>query len=274
MTECNPDIAFGMEIELPWQVMLRRVDQDAADMLSGQNYNKMSAEDKARMDIGFGLVDDEYKAKIEKVFEDDAIKRGRDAYVEFALEPRRDSNDLLKTVSGLYGQDILREGEQYPLQFTIGNLPPRPSAYYLLLATEICGGTTGQRIREINSWSRRGVGGLWTRHSAELQFGMTTGVEFRSLVLTGQERLNRAMEVANKGGCLVLRALSGEQSSQERWKSIRETMKTAVHQKGVATGMPWWNPQAEPEHWESYAAALDDETWRASLETDILSLLG
>jgi hypothetical protein len=269
----TPDIAFGIEIETPWATMLARVDNEAAELLrSNGSYYNMDETAQKRMQIGFDRLDNEYGKRIEGVFNED-IRRGRDSYAEFALQPKRDIGQLIATVQHLYDVDILRAGEIYPMQFTLGNVPGGQLASYVLMATELCGGTTPERMAEINTWSRKGIAGLHVRKPSELQLGMTVGVELRTLVLNGMERFRRALETAELAGRMVLRSLSGDRTAAEGVHEMRNILKDMAAEKSIDTTVKWWNPQGQPHPWVEYAAALTDNTWHEGTQAKLESVL-
>ena len=261
----RPEFAIGIEIETPWPVMLARVDEHAAELLvRAGKFKNLAGPDAQYVQDAFDTLDAECSARFDAVFGDD-VARGRDSYREFALRPKPDAVSLLKIVEGLYEQDILREGETYPLQITLGNVLPGVTAYYGLLAAEICDGTTPQRIREVNTWSRRGIGGLHPRKPAELELGMKTGVEFRSLVATGLGQIETVLRTTEACGRLAVRLQAGDPHAKLSMKGLMAFLREECAKKGVDTTVTWWNPQGEAGPWEDYACALEDESWRSNV---------
>lgn len=273
MTSVNTQLSYGIEIELPWSTILRRVDPEAATFLveTGGFYHA-EQDVKDRIQKGFDAVDDRYKQDIENVFGDD-IRRGRDAYVEFALQPKETMQELTNTVAGLYEKELLLEGESYPLQCTIGNISATPAASYILLAAEVCDGTSGARIREINTWAKRGVGGLWNRHSKELQLGMTKGVELRSLQLMGMQALMNTAKIIEASAMLANARKQCQDDANSQWLEFVAMLKNYMSEKGIVITRPWWNPVDDDDPWKSYADALDDSVWRYAFAADLHALL-
>ncbi len=269
MTLQRPDFAIGIEIETPWPVMLARVDERAAELLvQAGKFKNLVGPDAQYVQKAFDALDAECAGRFDAVFGDDVV-RGRDSYREFALRPKPDAVSLLKIVEVLYEQDILREGETYPLQITLGNVKPGAVAYNGLLATEICDGTTPQRIRELNTWSRRGIGGLHPRKPRELELGMTTGVEYRSLVVTGFNQIDTTLKTAEACGRLAVLKNEGDPLALRSARELVVLLKEECGEKGIDTSVQWWNPQGEAGPWEEYARALEDETWRLNLKQAI-----
>ena len=269
MIEINTQPTYGLEIELPWSTMLRRVDEEAAELLIDSGGFYCAGEEvKRRLQTGFDAVDDLYKQPIEGVFGED-IRRGRDAYVEFALQPKQSTGELIRTVEGLYDKAILLEGEAYPLQYTIGGIGASPATSYILLAAEVCGGTSGSRIREINTWSKRGVGGLWNRKAREMQLGMTKGVELRSLQLVGMDALDSTSQVIQSCAELVAAREQGDDEAQFQWQRFVALLKGCMAAKNIDITKPWWNPDGQDALWENYANALEDAVWRSEFEDEI-----
>lgn len=273
MSETYIQPTYGLEIELPWSTMLRRVDTEAAyALLRAGGFYGADELVKTQLQAAFDEVDSRYKHAIDSVFGDD-IRRGRDAYVEFALQPKKSTQELVEVVQGLYDKDLLREGEAYPLQYTIGNIAASPAASYILLAAEVCGGTSAERIREINTWSKRGVGGLWNRRSRDMQLGMTKGVELRSLQLMGMHALRGVSQVIQGGAELVAAREKGDDGARYQWQQVVATLKDFMAIKDIDITKPWWNPDGQDSVWPKYADALEDESWRTVFESEIYDQL-
>ncbi len=269
MTDAHTKLSYGLEIELPWSTMLRRVDPEAATfLLETGGFYRADEQMRARIQQGFDAVDARYKHAIDSVFGDD-IRRGRDAYVEFALQPKETMQELTDTVNGLYDKSLLLEGEAYPLQCTIGNIPASPASSYILLAAEVCGGTSGARISELNTWAKRGVGGLWNRHAKEMQLGMKRGVELRSLQLMGMQTLRSAALIIESTAQLAHAREIGVTDANNQWQEFVRILKGYMAEKDIVITKPWWNPVANEDPWARYADALEDTIWREAFASDL-----
>ena len=171
---------IGIEIELPWRYMLERVDPEAGELLaSGRGYWTMSADDQARIEQGFNAVDAQYKERVNDVFGED-IARGNDGFTEFALRPKVESEELVVVTEGLFSEGLLRDNEVYSLHVTLGNVKYGNSAWLVLMATELSGGTTPGRIQEQGTWDRKGKAGIRPRWPEELALGARQGFEMRT----------------------------------------------------------------------------------------------
>lgn len=268
------DLAFGLEIETPWATMLARVDPEAASIFGrARRFYDLDTREQVRVQAGFDVLDATYQERLHEVFEGDKIRRGKDSFAEFALNPTFTPDEQIATVQGLYDVGILERGETYPLQVTVGNLCQGRSAGLVLLAAEISDGTTPARISEINTWSRRGIAGVYARKPSELQLDMTVGVELRSLSLGGMEHLGTCLAVI----AAASRSVVGSSHGDSRAKSVKSDLDALLTARcrdhGLDTGEQWWNPQGNPQPWTNYATALAEEDWRSTLKADILDVL-
>lgn len=264
---------IGIEIELPWQTMLRRVDQEAADILaeSGSFYRLLGA-DRERVQQGFDAVDLAYKDTVQGVFGDD-IKQKSDGYTEFAFSPQRDYSEIVEIADELYGKSILREGETYPMHVTLGGISARGNSWIILMAAELSGGASAERIRQINTWSQKGQAGIKQRSSAELELGYETGIEMRTLEATGLGNIDEVLRVAQTAGWLLLRLADGSAQAGDRWKDLKTFLERQADSRGVDIRTRWPNPQINSEPWERLSDAMLDDSWLEDVKNGIKTIL-
>ncbi len=274
MTTSVPQIAFGLEIETPWATMLARVDEQAANLLAEVgNFYKLTPSAQDRVQKGFDALDAEYADRLSEVFNNPDVRRGKDSFAEFALQPKPDTEALVETVEGLYDVGLLVAHERYPLQVTIGNMPAGVDAAHVLMAAEICGGSSSQRILEVNTWSRRGVAGLHPRKPSELQLGMRIGVELRSLQLSDMTTLRTSLNIIELGSRAVVESKAGDRDASDCLRDLRAALRIHAADYDIDTTIQWWNPQGDPYPWQAYGQALASAEWVATTQASIESVL-
>lgn len=247
---------LGIEIEIPWQTMLQRVDPTAANILRDSErgfYSIRDAADRSRVQAAMDAVDDRYLYAVEQATTQGLPTSGRDGYVEFALRPRADHRRIIDDVQTLYDLDLLRKGERYPLHVTIGGIAARSSVAYLLCSTEIVGDIRPERILQRGTWSKKCFGGMKDRRQNELQLGAQTGVEFRTLEHTTIHSLESMLLTAHVGAKAI-------NADHELWGSWKSELGNHLRSAGLPTGSLWRNDDRET--WEKYAATLRDNDWR------------
>lgn len=247
---------LGIEIEVPWQAMLRRIDPTAARLLAESPRGFYSIKDqkqRARIQVAMDTVDDRYLGKVDEAIAAGIPKSGKDGYVEFAFQPHDNTDAIMKDVQTLYDLDLLRDGERYPLHVTIGGIAARSSVSYLLCSAEIAGDTRPERILQRGTWSMKCQGGMKERRRDELQLGASSGVEFRTLEHTSIEQLERILSVSHTGAKAI-------NDDHELWRSWRESLGSHLRDAGLPIVSLWSN--SDRTIWESYAAALRNNDWR------------
>ena len=251
MTEQRPSI--GIEIELPWKVMLARKDPRAAEILAQRrNYWLTQDEERDTIQAALDELDAEYKPKIIAAHSA-GIGKGNDGYAEFALKPHYDVEPILDQVAYLYRSDLLRTGEIYPLHVTLGGFALNKAAGQLLFGLEVVGRTRPERVLQSNSWNRKGKAGALNRQPHELALECTKGVEFRTLELYSLLQLSNILKTALKGGEAIM--------DQCKWGKWQEVLRERATEKSINIDTPWLKIDEDPSRWLVYAAALDDEEW-------------
>lgn len=246
---------LGIELEVSWQTMLRRVDKTAAELLADSEggFYQLPKPEKEYVQTAMDAVDERYKAKIAEAAAAGIPKSGNDGYVEFALRPRDNTDAIIADVQMLYDIGILRNDERYPLHITIGGIAAKSSVSYLLCSAEIVGDIRPERIMQHRTWNVKGRGGMKQRFRHELDLGATSGVEFRTLEHTSLSQLDEILSVTHTGA----KAISGE---QELWQSWCDGLSAHLRQAGLPTSTLWEN--TDRDLWNKYANTLRNNDWR------------
>jgi hypothetical protein len=264
---------IGIEIELPWRTMLGRVDSEAAELLAqAASYYRLDKEAKARVQQGFDDVDAMYKDRLGDVFGEHIVEKS-DGFTEFAFRPKDSAEQILDVAAHLSELDLLRDDEVYPLHVTLGGIAARNSSWLILMAAELSGGASAERMKQVNTWSGKGQAGVKERHPAELQLGAEVGIELRSLEMRGLDNLAHTLQIVQNAGSLLLRKLAGGRVARHQWIGLFEVLMSGTEQKGVDARRRWRNPQVDVEPWSRLSCAMEDEVWLSRMHDDIDTIL-
>lgn len=264
---------IGIEIELPWRYMLERVDPEAGEIMAGGNgFYTLSAEEQARVQQGFEAVDAEYKERINDVFGED-IANGNDGFAEFALRPKAESEELVQVTAGLFEEGILRDDELYSLHITLGNVACNRSAWLAIMATELSGGTTPDRIKQCGTWERKGHAGIMRRFPHEMALGARQGFEMRTLALHGLHGLEQTLRVAQDTGHLLAKRDGNNKEARDSLRDLYRHLIAGTQEKDVDATIRWANPSKDITPWSQISAALEDPAWQARMQAGVLGIL-
>jgi hypothetical protein len=264
---------IGIEIELPWQAMLARVDEEAAVILrESDGFYALDAPQRQRVQQGFDLVDLQYKERVEGVFGEDVAERS-DGFTEFAFNPKQHHEEIVDTARRLYEQDILRSNESYPLHVTLGGIAAQHSSWLILMAAELSGGVSPERIIQIGTWSQKGQAGIRQRGARELQLGQSVAIELRSLEVQDIEQLETTLAICLRAGGLLLSKLAGDPGAQSRWHELHRVLLYMTDHKGIDARTRWKNPHIDITPWQRLATALADSQWVADVRSTTQALL-
>lgn len=246
---------LGIELEVPWRTMLKRINGTAAELLaeSEGGFYGLPQPEKEYVQAAMNVVDDQYKTKIAEAEAVGIPKSGNDGYVEFALQPRDTTTAIIADVQTLYDIGILQNNERYPLHITIGGIAAKNSVSYLLCSAEIIGNIRPERIMQHRTWNVKGQGGMKKRLRHELDLGATSGVEFRTLEHTSLPQLEEILSVTHIGAKAI-------NDRQELWQSWCDSLMAHLRQVGLPTSSLWGN--TDRELWSKYANALRNNDWR------------
>lgn len=194
-----------------------------------------------------------YDSRVEAAVKQGVPTTGNDGYVEFALRPRYDPQDILRDVQILQDLDLIRDNEHYPLHLTIGGIAVNGSAFYLLSSTEIAGNIRPGRFTQRNTWAQKGRGGIKWRFPHELQLGTTEGVEFRTLEYTSMNQLADILHVAQMGSRAII-------DKHPLWQSWRQQLADHLAEAELPANAIWQN--ADYDLWQRYADTLSNNDWQ------------
>lgn len=248
-----PHPTLGIEIEIPWRNLIARVDPEAAVILTSAHSGFHSIEDpaeRAYVQRAISTVEREYTGGVREARRRGIPTSGNDGFVEFALEPRNEPGDILADVSTLHGLDLMREGERYSLHITIGGVAARSSVSYLLGAVEIVGNIRPERVLQRGTWDLKCFGGMKYRPKEELQFGMTSGVEFRTPEYYSLHQLADMLHVSQLGAIAM-------NHYPDIWASWQQEFGAYLRSNGLPTNKLWRN--YDRDTWERFAWLLGDQ---------------
>lgn len=264
---------IGIEIELPWRHVLRRVDPEAGELLrSPGGFYALPDVARARVQQGFDAVDERYRDLADSFFGDDIVKKS-DGYTEFAFAPKRDHNDITEIASGLYDVGLLQDGEDYPLHVTLGGIAASNKSWLILTAAELSGGVTKERITQVNTWSQKGVAGIRQRGARELGLGATVAIEMRSLEARSVGQLGKVLEVAQTAGAILLSSLRDDYTARDRWSMLYRHTMHCFDQKEIDGRTKWQNPQQSSTKWQQLGGVVADTAWQLGAQQVIKDIL-
>lgn len=253
MPENQPTL--GIEIELPWSVMLSQANQHttAKILRESDGYYSLADTERAVVQRGFDKVDEQYGPKVAQANKLGIPSVGNDGFTEFALHPRETPQQIVRDVDTLYSLGLLSEKSHYPLHVTIGNIGATASAAYLLCSMEIVGDIRPARVIQKNTWNTKGRGGVKTRMARELSMGVKTGVELRTLELHNRTQLSDLLSTAHVGAQAII-------NKDPLWRSWRRHLEHLLDSKGLPVDAFW--ERSDASTWKKYGELLGDPNWR------------
>lgn len=194
-----------------------------------------------------------------KATEDAGIPKGKDRYYEFANAPCYHPATLSFELSLLKRLNLIPAGTKHSLQITVGGLGQTRDAGMLLMAMELLGYTSPERItsaafsEKAASWGRKGRAGLREREAAEMSLGASVGVELRTLELPLTDReinemLSRCWLMAN--------AIKDNGTQYDKWLLIVDELEELGRTHRIDTNLNWGRPWDNPNIWKDFAKKL------------------
>ena len=179
---------------------------------------------------------------------------GEDSFWEFSFSPTKDPQVAHAELATLYDADILFEDIPYPTHLTLAGIPSIRDAAAILCRLEQAGGTTPERLAspqhsKKGTWMQKGMGGIRKRNTHELEGNDTVAYEFRTLVTTSPEQIDRIFRLGQELAYTCLH-------SPAAWKQERDKVEASL----VAQGLPlrmWGHPNREPLVWETYRSTFE-----------------
>lgn len=174
--------SVGIEIEVQFKHYFPDLYKQ---YFKGKRWNDYSDSQKEEISSIISIEEKELKEKLHTL-EKQGIKKGKDAYWEFALDPVFDLSLILKQVHLLHDIGVLPEGD-HALHMTIGNMRKNPKAYWLLMIAELLFSSqkrmiTGKCANNNKTYFRKGSSGLLEKRWRLID--CPVALEFRSLELT------------------------------------------------------------------------------------------
>lgn len=270
---CMSEVTIGIEIELPWSTMLSRVDQDATKILQKSNgFYGLNIEEQARVQVGFDLLDEQYKELVNNSFGSE-IYKGNDGYAEFAFRPKNEYQKIVETAYELYEKKILLPSDEYPLHITLGNVPLLQSSWLILMCLEFSGGTSKNRIIQKNTWERKGSAGILERRPVELTLGSVEGFEMRTLVCTTIDKLENTLKIAQKMGNMSVDKYCQDSYAIKKWNEIYKFMMSSAKDKNIDASYKWPNPSDLINPWQSVSEAIADSSWVNEINNNLNEII-
>lgn len=264
---------IGIEIELPWRHVLGRVDPEARDLLAGSNgYYSLEDAERARVQQGFDAVDERYKDLVGQFYGED-IEKQHDGYTEFAFTPKTSHERIAEVAERLYDAGVLLDGESYPLHVTLGGIAAKNSSWLILMAAELSGGASAERIAQVNTWSQKGIAGIRPRGARELKLDSKFAIEMRSLEATSLAQLAEVLQTAQTAGSILMAKLAGDASAAATWRELYRHLMASAEAKDIDARVHWKNPQLDHTPWLQLAGAFGDDVWQRMVASGVRTIL-
>lgn len=253
MSEYKPSL--GVEIELPWIVMLHQVHQNTSAKLlrESEGYYALSDDEKAVVQRGFVKVDEQYRPKVARANELGIPSGGNDGYTRFALHPRANPQEIVRDVDTLYNLGLLSEKSHYPLHVTIGNIGATASAAYLLCSMEIMGDIHPPRFSQKHTSTIKDSGSVERRMAQESSLGDKKSVELHTLELHRRMQLRDVLTTAHLGAQAIV-------NKDPLWRSWRRNLEHHLDNEGLPVNALW--KRSDASTWKKYRELLDTPDWR------------
>jgi hypothetical protein len=192
------------------------------------------------------------------------VPSGKDRYYEFANSPCYHPYTLYFEIQLLKQLGLIPAGFRHSLQITIGGLGQNRDTGMLLMALEILGYSSPERILsaavsdKAATWGRKGRAGLRHRASVDMLLGAAEGMELRTLELPIFDREIRALFkdawlMANASQSKPAR--KGEQQYM-KWLLIVDELEEIGRRNNIDTYTNWGRPWDNPEIWNDFATKL------------------
>jgi len=261
-------VTIGCEVEVRFKSYFPDL---YAKYLEGTTYEKLSNKQK----LNFGAEVTEAERSLRELLaksEQCGVPKGQDRYYEFANSPVHHPYTLTVELGLLRDVGLIPEGIKHPLHITIGGIGHSVDAGMMLMALELMGYTSTERIWDVAvsdkavAWARKGRAGMRERSAAELSLGTTKAIELRTLELPATQRgveelfgivHNMAMSITGKNG----------DEGLMRWLLVVEELHELGHQHNIDTYSNWGRPYDNPQIWIDFANKLPN------IDTTVLKAL-
>ena len=246
--ECNTSI--GIEIEIMFKCFFPEISRK---YFTDRTWSSYSEEEKELIDEEITLIENRIgvKHRLEKTLEL-GIKKGRDCYWEFALDPVTDLSIILTQLQLLTDLELLPNGE-HSLHITVANLESNQETYWIFFLAEMLFSSkkrieTGFNKENSVTYFRKGTAGLLKK-----RWGLVDSkqaIEFRSLELVVKNNESSITYKKLEYFCRILNETEFRKSELERCKTLFSVL-----------NMPnknWGNYKDNPEIWDLFSNNYDN----------------
>lgn len=245
----------GIEVEVKWRDYFPDLYER---YLKDRRYRDLDAGEQAQLTAECSALEADLLPRLQATV-DCGVARGADKYWEFAFGPTTEMAVLAGQVRVLQQANLIPSGE-HSLHMTIGQLGLSRDSYYLALLLEMMA-SSPQRIAAgfhqdqpslSAGWARKGMGGVFLKDAADLQYGATQAIELRTLQLTDQLDVQGLLSVAS--GCAdVIHAKKNGLAHRgiERWEQFVNIAGARLAAEGLADAN-WKKPNMEAQCWQRY----------------------
>jgi hypothetical protein len=246
--ECNTSI--GIEVELTFKSFFPVISEK---YFKNKTWDSYTHEEKEIIDEEITIVENTLgvKHRLEKTLEL-GIKKGRDCYWEFALDPVTDLSIILTQLQLLSDLDLLPDGE-HSLHMTVANLENNQETHWIFFLAEMLFSSkkrieTGFSKDKKLTYFRKGKAGLLLKRWQLVD--CKEAIEFRSLELVIKNRESSITHKKLEYICKIINDSVFRNSELERCKTLFSVL-----------NMPnknWGNYKDNPEIWDSFSDNYDN----------------
>jgi hypothetical protein len=265
-------VTIGCEVEVRFKSYFPELYEK---YLEGTSYDQLSNLTKLNFTAECNDAEIELQKKL-KLTEEAGVPKGKDRYYEFANAPVHHPYTLTVELSMLRDAGLIPKGIKHPLHITVGGLGHSRDTGLMLMALELLGYTSPERILAVAvddkavAWARKGRAGMRERKAADLSLGADKAIELRTLELPLMQRqieelfgIVHAMATAISG--------KGSEHRYNQWLLIVDELEELGRFHNIDTYTNWGAPYDNPAIWKDFAAKLPliDNTRLKELVNDL-----
>lgn len=250
-------LTIGCEIEVRW----RHYFPELWEKYNMENvpYSRMDRQQQYDLSYDCDVLERELIPRL-ALTEAAGIPKGRDKYYEFAHSPVYHPYTLSIEVGLLKKLGLIPKGIKHSLQITIGGLGHSRDTGLMLMALELLGYTSPERILSAAdsdkalAWGRKGRAGLRERDGTLLSLGAEKAIELRTLELPVTDREIGELFARTS---LMANAINGVNEKQfMKWLNIVDELEQLGHWHNIDVWSNWGPPYQNPEIWKDFASKL------------------
>lgn len=259
-------IPIGIEIEVPWSSYFPTLWQEFG--LDHRPFSSLSSRENEALSQRCREIERTLQPRLEATVAC-GVPKGADRYWEFAFAPVFDASQLLEQVALLGDAELLPRDRAHSLQATLGDLPPCPDLYYLMMLLEarhVAPSRLGmdraldltRQGQGLKGWARKGRSGIHLKTADDLAHGSVMASELRVLQLPTSEGEFRAlMATITQAVNAICEQRAGLDTPLTRgWRSTIRIAREAL----ASAGLP-------DRNWSAAAGAesIDRSSWERFL---------